>query len=42
MELNEEGEHVKRAPVLVEHDAVLESVVALHVEHLQLSVYSPQ
>ena len=37
MELDEEGQHVKWAPVLVEEDAVLKSDVALHVEQLQLS-----
>ena len=45
MKLVEEGQHVKWAPVLVEHDAVvLDSAVALHVEQLQLSkgcMYSP-
>ena len=44
MELDEEGQHVKWVPVLVEYNADIDSALALHVKQLQLSegcVHSP-
>ena len=43
-EQGDAAQYVKWAPVHDEHDAILYSDVALHLEHLQLSegnVYSP-
>ena len=44
MKLDEDDQHVKWAPVLVNHDAPLDSAVALNVEQLELNegcAYSP-